>query len=999
MVGLEPEAAINGRELLGVIGPMLDSAAQGELRAAVESGRQVLLHLHDDFGAHSLRFLLKPAALAGAWIGSLAYTGPAATLDIERATIARVETRGETEPAASLHDPVATPELRRPADSPAPSERADKGDAESGAEIEKLNAALAQSRRRLREFTRLLPGAMFQCALRPELAITYVSDGVERLVGAAPGELLGDASKLLARLAPASFEKLRARLSESAATLESWRLDTSFEDRDGRRTTVRIVAEPVVSADAGTYYHGLLLDATELEHLERKYAELERLLQSVCANAGIGVLDWDIESGVVEVNAKLREVYGLESAEAPVDMNALVAREHTADAARKGHELEALLRGESDEFYCAYRIQNDEFKWRWVLGIGWVTDRDPVGAPRRFVGTVRAVSSRNELDTLDRGSLGARAGGVAGLSDRFGIPGCLFELRRSSDGHMALPYLAGDIAGIDPTVGADPLEAIVRRIDRHDLRALVDGGARAAERLEPWECDFRLRDGAGRKRWLYLRAVPSRVDGGVVFSGFALDVTARKRTEQALIASEKRFRDLYDFAPIMLHSVDSEGRISNVNRQWLDALGYELNAVLGKRTEDFMVDPSRCPAELRDLDAASQGLDAISCVLVKADGRPIDVLLSMGAEHDRKGRFVGAQFSMIDVTERNLAVRALAESQARYRAVVHDQTEVICRFDTAGTLQFVNDAGLRLTGRHVEQLIGSNWFDLIEPSSQVPLKAALAALSPEAPISQQELKVVAASTRWYQWTIRGFFDARSKLSGYQAVGRDIDQIKQLESQIREISNREQKRIGHDLHDGLGQELTGISLMLKTLGRDIERSAPELGPRVRSVHEMVAQCISSAKALAQGLAPVHLEGDGFGGAMGQLAANMESVYGIPVHYYGAHGISVADEDLATDMYRIVQEALSNAAKHARARKIALRLRTEDGDLILEVEDDGVGLPRPADRGAGMGLKIMQYRANIIGASLSFESGRQGGTLVRCRVHDFVSRGTDRIGRES
>lgn len=848
MVGLEADGRGAQPELLRVLEPLLETEARAQLQAAIAAGRQVLLNLRDEPGARPLRLVLKPAAVAGAWIGSLAYA-PAAGLDIESATLART---GRSDAARGLAEP---PPGRAPSD-PGPAREVD--------------------------------------TLEPST---------------------------------------RAELSSGLA-------------------------------------------------------EREVLVQSICADAGVGLVEWDLESDVVAVNAKLREIYGLEAAATPVEPAELLAREHPADASRKRRDLRMLLAGRTGEFYCAYRVKGGDGDWRWVLGIGWIAERGTDGVPQKFLGTVRPVATRSGTDGLQRGETRGR---IAGISDRFGIPGCLFELCRSAGGRLTLPFFAGELAGLETAEAADPLAAVIRRIDRRDLRALAAGCARAAVLLEPWECDFRLKDEAGRTRWAYLRAEPRRAEDSVVFSGFALDVTIRKRAEEALVASEKRFRDLYDFAPIMLHSVDAEGRISNVNRRWLDTLGYERDDVLGKHTHELMSGASRGAAEARALiEAADADFDGVGCSLRKADGAVIDVLLSMHAERDAEGRFLAAQFSAIDVTERNIAVKALAESQARYRAVVHDQTEVICRFDPAGKVEFVNDAGVRLTGRHVDELLGSSWFELIEPGEHAQVTAALAALSPDAPITQQELRVVAANGRWYQWTIRGFFDAKGALSGYQAVGRDIDQIKQLEGQIREVSNREQKRIGHDLHDGLGQELTGISLMLKTLAQDIERAAPELAPRVESVHEMVAQCISSAKALAQGLAPVHLEGDGFGGAMGQLAANIESVYGIPVHYCGTRGLSIADEGLATDLYRIVQEALSNAAKHAKARSTALRLRLEGRDLVLEVEDDGVGLDWEAGRHRGMGLKIMQYRANIVGASLSFEPGTRGGTLVRCRVHDFRAR---------
>lgn len=215
-----------------------------------------------------------------------------------------------------------------------------------------------------------------------------------------------------------------------------------------------------------------------------------------------------------------------------------------------------------------------------------------------------------------------------------------------------------------------------------------------------------------------------------------------------------------------------------------------------------------------------------------------------------------------------------------------------------------------------------------------------------------------------------------------AARQQSEVIKELEHQIREISHREQKRIGHDLHDGLGQELTGISLMLKTLEHDVTHSVPELAPRVEVIHEMVGRCIGSARALAQGLSPVHLKGDGFGRALSHLAANIEALYRIPIDFEHSGFVAVDDEETATDLYRIVQEALTNASKHSNASRIELRLTVDEEGLLVEVEDDGVGIA--AENSRGMGLKIMRYRANMIGASLNIATGGKGGTLFRCRL---------------
>ena len=212
----------------------------------------------------------------------------------------------------------------------------------------------------------------------------------------------------------------------------------------------------------------------------------------------------------------------------------------------------------------------------------------------------------------------------------------------------------------------------------------------------------------------------------------------------------------------------------------------------------------------------------------------------------------------------------------------------------------------------------------------------------------------------------------------------VHEVRRLETEIREVSQHEHERIGHDLHDGLGQELTGVSLLLKALEDAIARDAPQLTTRVRSVRDMVEQSIATARALAQGLSPVHLDRDGFTGALEQLCASSEALYGTPVKFASRQSNGLQSLTAAGDLYRIAQEAIRNAARHSGAREIRVTLAVDAERVVLTVEDDGGGIVPGAETRGGMGMKIMRYRASIIGASLEIGAREQGGTVVRCIV---------------
>jgi PAS domain S-box-containing protein len=220
----------------------------------------------------------------------------------------------------------------------------------------------------------------------------------------------------------------------------------------------------------------------------------------------------------------------------------------------------------------------------------------------------------------------------------------------------------------------------------------------------------------------------------------------------------------------------------------------------------------------------------------------------------------------------------------------------------------------------------------------------------------------------------------------------VSEVRRLEAEIREVSQREHERIGHDLHDGLAQELTGVSLLLKTLEDAIARDAPQLTARVHSVRDMVEQSISTVRELALGLSPVHLDRDGFAAALGQLCVSSEALYGIPVKFASRLTGHLQGLAAAADLYRIAQEAIRNAARHSGATEIGLTLSADDERLTLTIEDNGRGIMPGTETRGGMGMKIMRYRASIIGALLEIGARKHGGTIVRCVLRQAAEGGT-------
>jgi len=217
-----------------------------------------------------------------------------------------------------------------------------------------------------------------------------------------------------------------------------------------------------------------------------------------------------------------------------------------------------------------------------------------------------------------------------------------------------------------------------------------------------------------------------------------------------------------------------------------------------------------------------------------------------------------------------------------------------------------------------------------------------------------------------------------------ALTNEMQERTRLENELLGISEREQRRIGHDLHDSLCQHLTGTALAGQVLGEKLaEKSLPEAAAATHLV-QLVEEAIDLTRALARGLHPTELEGEGFMDGFRELAATITERFQIPCKFECSDAMRITAPAGAIHLYRIAQESITNAIKHAKASHLTIRLDREDGMVKLMVSDDGVGLPEIARRGQGMGLRIMAYRASMIGASFVIENLPSRGTRVTCAL---------------
>jgi PAS domain S-box-containing protein len=312
------------------------------------------------------------------------------------------------------------------------------------------------------------------------------------------------------------------------------------------------------------------------------------------------------------------------------------------------------------------------------------------------------------------------------------------------------------------------------------------------------------------------------------------------------------------------------------------------------------------------------------------------------------------------------------------RATTTNAADTLFLLDTALHVRFVNKS---VVGIAMEQIIGRDIATLLPESARASVLQKL----------HRILETGETTTFEFESQEHGqtqYFENRAVLvrDGGVATGisismRDITERKRLEQEILDVSGRERQSIGRDLHDGLGQELTGVALMLRGLASRIQERCPDAVESVNEIVGHVNQSIETARSLARGLLPVRTESGGLTAALRALAERSRDLYGLKVNFRAEifPGFALSETD-ASHLYRITQEALTNAARHGRASLVEILLLARENEFSLRITDNGTGLVQAAAPGAGMGLKIMKYRADMIDARFEIKPNRPHGAVV-------------------
>jgi PAS domain S-box-containing protein len=425
----------------------------------------------------------------------------------------------------------------------------------------------------------------------------------------------------------------------------------------------------------------------------------------------------------------------------------------------------------------------------------------------------------------------------------------------------------------------------------------------------------------------------------------------------------------------------------------------QIEAALGFSQQEWLEDPIRWYQQIHPDDKSRWSVDAGEMLIsggplrsvyrvIARDGRVRWFHCQAGLIRRADGRPWFLHGVGIDVTELKEAERALQEERNLVSTILETVGALVAVLDPHGSIVRFNRACERASGRRFESTRGLHFGDLFGATEEADWFRKIVgqwAAGSELPDQYGCWSTANGDRRIIAWSGTVLRAASGRVEYIIATGNDVTERERLQGALFEISGREQRRIGQDLHDGLGQHLTGTAFMSKVLQRRLEARGQPEAVEASKIVGLVNEAIEKTRELARGLVPVVSGAEGLMVSLQRFAREVEDLFSVSCGVVCDAPVSLDDVSTATNLFHIAQEAVNNAIKHGKPSRIEIALSADAESGRLTVSDDGLGIGNVPESQSGVGLHIMRYRAGMIGGTLDARPVSEGakGTIVDCR----------------
>jgi PAS domain S-box-containing protein len=530
----------------------------------------------------------------------------------------------------------------------------------------------------------------------------------------------------------------------------------------------------------------------------------------------------------------------------------------------------------------------------------------------------------------------------------------------------------------------------------------VDPGLRAEfkQRIEEWSevrgLEFQVRRKDGRVTWVSENAHAVRDKSGAVryYEGTIEDITERKRAEEALQESEQRLDRVVSNINDALIVDDVAGRVVYANEKFFQLFRIPEQKLPSLTLDDYVAPEWR--KELRDRhDRRVRGEpvpEHFEYEGLCGDGSRLWLEVSV-ATVSEGGRIVGTQSAIRDITERKRAVEALRESEERHRAILRTAMDGFWRVDLQGRLVEVNEAYCRMSGYSEQELLAMSVPDL--EAAEVPADTA-AHLKRIAAQGEERFESRHRHKDGSSFTVEISVQYKPEGGGHLIVFlRDITERNQAEKRMQLFSQEiiaareeERKQVSSVLHHDVGSLAVGISAHLDAIEQDLDSGKPrEALQWMKRTRKLFDESVVRLKKLAIELRPPELDVLGLHAALRQYFAQVTERGGTRIHFRETLGPRRVSGDTATILFRVAQEALTNAITHGHATRVDVALSASKKEVGLTIRNNGKGFNPSEHRARAasqMGLRVMREMAVSAGGTFTIDSGQGKGTAVRVRL---------------
>lgn len=472
------------------------------------------------------------------------------------------------------------------------------------------------------------------------------------------------------------------------------------------------------------------------------------------------------------------------------------------------------------------------------------------------------------------------------------------------------------------------------------------------------------------------------IDDQAVMSVPRLETSPRK--------SEERFRQIFENAATGIAITDLNGRYVQFNKAYRDILGYTTDELNRLNCFD-LVHPEdvQFNAEMaKQLVGGQRQSFEIENRYVRKDGSSAWVIKFVSLLHDDDGNPSDFISLVTDVTSRRSAQQLILDREQRISAILNTVADSIITFNSEGIIETVNAATLTMFGYEHSELVGKKVQLIFGNSDHEPNDCMLAQILPTEhnQVKRSGNQLCGRRRDGSVFQLEVAISQVGRLDLFTALVRDLTERLEMQRQILEIASKEDLRIGAELHDDIQQQLTGLSLLAVSLVDQLEVHKASGTENAKRLARGINEVNSRLRMLARGLIPVEIHAGGLRSALDELAQQVALHYEVQCSLECCGDVLVADNYVATHLFRICQEAISNAVRHGKANRIDISLLGDVDSICLRIHNDGIKFPKRTssmDR-SGKGLNIMRYRAELISATIQIQPGSADGTVVECRV---------------